>query len=640
MIVNFSPGAWGIFFIGVGNHLWQSTLFIFTIWLLTFVFRHHHAKTRYWLWFAASMKFLLPFYLLVLLGSHLTWLQRTAPMSDTSERMASSSLVMERMSQPFTLSASATPIAKPLGRSSIAARANALFSTDRSLPVILVSVWLCGFLSVMGRWFFRYSKIKAAIQNARPLRDGREVDALRRMEHLRALRRSIEVFCLPVSAEPGIFGLFHPILLWPRAMTARFDDAHLEAVLAHEISHVRRRDNLTAAMHMLVEAIFWFHPLVWWLEMRLVAERENACDEDVLLLLREPGIYAESILKVCKFSVESTLACVSGITGADLKKRIVQIMRGTAACKLGFGGKLLLLSAAFLATIAPVMLGLWHRPVAFAQTVQPDGQAQTAAEMEARAATDGKAPAFDVVSIKPHKAGDTYELATQTPDGYSVTNMPMKLIILNAYGIRMEDLVVGAPGWADSERFDIVGKMDAETIERFKKLSDKERGKQIDLMLQRALADRCGLKAHPGTKEVAAYALVVAKSGFKLKEADVHNTYADGIQGQKGPIGAGWITMGRGKLTGQGIPISLLAANLGSPIGSFVVDKTGINGEYDIALQWDPSPNSAADGASSAADNGPSLFTALQEQLGLKLIPAKVPMDTVVIEHVDRPSAN
>ena len=73
----------------------------------------------------------------------------------------------------------------------------------------------------------------------------------------------------------------HPVLLWPEGLSEKLDDAHLEAVIAHELCHVRRRDNLTAAVHMLVEAVFWFHPLVWWLGARLIDERERACDEEV-----------------------------------------------------------------------------------------------------------------------------------------------------------------------------------------------------------------------------------------------------------------------------------------------------------------------------------------------------------------------
>ena len=142
------------------------------------------------------------------------------------------------------------------------------------------------------------------------------------------------MFLSRASLEPGIFGIARPVLIWPEGISARLDDAHVEAILAHEVGHVRRRDNLFAAIHMLVEAIFWFHPLVWFVGTRLVEEREVACDEEVLESGSAREVYAESILKICEFCVSSPLACVSGVTGADLKKRIVRIMSEGAVRKL------------------------------------------------------------------------------------------------------------------------------------------------------------------------------------------------------------------------------------------------------------------------------------------------------------------
>jgi TonB family protein len=159
-------------------------------------------------------------------------------------------------------------------------------------------------------------------------------------------------------------------LLWPAGISQHLQDAHVEAILAHEVQHVRRRDNLAAAMHMVVEAIFWFHPLVWWLGARLVEERERACDEAVLLLGNQPEVYAESILKTCEFCVASPLACVSGVTGADLKQRIVRIMTQRSGDKLGFLKKLLLVAIGTGAVSAPIVAGLIKAPVATAQSTR------------------------------------------------------------------------------------------------------------------------------------------------------------------------------------------------------------------------------------------------------------------------------
>src|ERR1035438_281396 len=114
---------------------------------------------------------------------------------------------------------------------------------------------------------------------------------------------------------------------------------------------------MAAAVHMVVEAIFWFRPLVWWLGSRLVEERERACDEEVLQLGSEPSVYAESILKVCEFCVESPLACVSGVTGADLSKRVRSIMT-LRLRRLGIAGKMALAALALAAIAAPVAFGV------------------------------------------------------------------------------------------------------------------------------------------------------------------------------------------------------------------------------------------------------------------------------------------
>jgi uncharacterized protein (TIGR03435 family) len=159
--------------------------------------------------------------------------------------------------------------------------------------------------------------------------------------------------------------------MWPEGISQRLDDAHLKAVLTHEIWHVRRWDNLSATLHMVVEAVFWFHPLVWWLDARLAEERERACDEEVIEQHNQREAYAESILKVCEFCMEAPLACVSGVTGSDLKKRIVHIMTEQVGRRLTFSRKLLLFAAASLAVTVPVVAGALGAPTRLAQAIRP-----------------------------------------------------------------------------------------------------------------------------------------------------------------------------------------------------------------------------------------------------------------------------
>jgi bla regulator protein BlaR1 len=250
MIPKYLYEMWTALAPALGDHLWQSTLFAVAAGLLTLILRKNHARARYWLWLAASMKFLIPFSLLVALGGHLSW-SRASAGPNTSLYVA-----MEEVSQPFTQST------MPMASAAVPATVSS--SLVHQLPAFLVAVWLLGFVLVLAVWYGRWRKMSDAMREALPLHDGREVEALRRIECLAGTRR-IEMLMSSASLEPGIFGITRPILVWPEGISEHLEDAHLEAILAHEVWHVRRRDNLAAALHMVVEAIFWFHPLVWWL---------------------------------------------------------------------------------------------------------------------------------------------------------------------------------------------------------------------------------------------------------------------------------------------------------------------------------------------------------------------------------------
>ena len=138
--------------------------------------------------------------------------------------------------------------------------------------------------------------------------------------------------------------------------------------MAHELCHVRRRDNLAGAIHMTVEAIFWFHPLVWWLTGRLIEERERACDEEVLQLGYDPEVYAEGILRTCRLYLDSAVECVAGVTGADLRKRIEAIAARRIGRELELGKKLALAMLGIAAVAVPVGVGISTSPRLLAQT--------------------------------------------------------------------------------------------------------------------------------------------------------------------------------------------------------------------------------------------------------------------------------
>ncbi len=197
--------------------------------------------------------------------------------------------------------------------------------------------------------------------------EGRETEALRRAEHHAGIRKPIPLRVTSLAIEPGIFGIFRPVLLWPAGISGQLSDAQIEAIAAHEVEHVRRRDNLAAAVHMVVEALFWFHPAVRWIGSRLMEERERACDEKVVEQNARPEAYAESILKVCAYCLEPPAPCVSGVSGSDLKERILRIMTRKSTMTLGFGRKALLSGnrTARIHIADRVRCAAWTRGIAF-----------------------------------------------------------------------------------------------------------------------------------------------------------------------------------------------------------------------------------------------------------------------------------
>ncbi|HEY6250019.1 MAG TPA: M56 and DUF3738 domain-containing protein [Candidatus Angelobacter sp.] len=618
MTANYFAKLWSSVAPALGNHLWQSTLFVVAVWLLTLLWRKNQARARYWLWLAASLKFLLPFSLLISLGSRLA-VPRVPTDVNTGLYWA-----IEQVSQPF--SQPTTLLHTQIRPAAISPNVTDL------LPSILMTAWLCGLVVVLLVWRARWRRISAVMKETVPLQEGREVEALRRLENMTGMRRPMKMLSLPAFMEPGIFGIFRPLLLWPEKISERLDDEHLEAILAHELWHVRRRDNLAAAIHMVVEAIFWFHPLVWWLGARLIEERERACDQEVLALGSRRQIYAESILKTCEFCLEAPLPCISGVTGADLKKRIVHIMTQSLAEKLSLSRKVLLVTIGALAIAGPVVFGLLNTPHVRAQSPQT-------------AATP--LLSFDVASIKPNRSGENLTRLMMSPDGLTGEGVTLKMLIGFAYNMK-DFQISGGPGWIDSERFDLNAKMDEATVKAMNNIPREQRQEQRRLMLQSLLAERFNLKVSHSTKELPIYALVVAKNGPKFSQSAAPS----GSPGA--PVQQRFMVQG-GEVTLTAMPIKSLADWLSRVTGRNVVDKTGLQDNYDITLHWTsengqqspaltPVPRPADDNQGSAApppdSSGPSIFTALQEQLGLKLESQKGPVETLIIDSIDKPSGN
>jgi len=555
----------------LANHLWQSTVFAAVVALATLAMRRNAARLRYWLWLSASVKFLIPFSLLVGLGGGVAR-PTAAPVLPA--------LTVVKVSTYFAPAPTFPTVAHAAARS--------------YWPVATSTIWAAGALFFLFRWYRRWRVIRNATRNAKPLE----------------LPSSLPALSSDSMIEPGVFGLFRPILLLPEGIADSLTTEQLQAVLDHEMCHVQNHDNLTAALHMCVETLFWFHPMVWWIGAKLVEERERACDECVLNCGGRPDHYAQGIVNVCKAYAEWPLPCVSGITGADLKKRVREIMTWRGTPQLTWVRKSLLTITGIAAVAVPLGIGLIR-----AQTLPPT-----------------PAYTYEVVSI--HKSSPGQQGSRIGPGaggGMSARNVTAMQLLTFAYKVR-DYQIAGEPGWMTSDRFDVNFTPDKTEATPRPGVAPKEIESFIDRNQQRMQAvfrDRFGLVLRAETHELPIYALVPAKGGLKL---------ARSATPEKGPSLQG----GPGRLTGVGATLRLVAGHLSAVLGRPVIDESGSDEQYDLKLEYTPEipVQGLPEGTPPPPADGPSIFTALTEQLGLRLEPRKGPVPVYVIEKIEKPSEN
>lgn len=597
-------------------HLWQSTLFAGAAWLVAQMLRRNRAQDRYWIWLAASAKFLIPFSLLVQFGTFMPH-RTSAPMTgagwlDTATEFR----------PPLALSTATANLHGPAG-----------VTATSYLQAALLTLWISGVAALMIFWLLRWRRVRVLLKSARSV----------------AVRSAWEI-CVPVMSapdliEPGVIGILRPVLLLPEGITERLNQEQMDAILAHELCHVRRRDNLTASIHMAVQAIFWFHPLTWWIGARLVDEREQACDEEVLIRGCSPRVYAETILEVCKSYFSAPLFCASGVTGSNLKSRIGRIIRNRKMIGLSRWKKFVLASAAFAIVAAPVIAGILNAPAI---------RVQDATDWQTKA---GGKMAFEVASVKLNTGaplpndwsigpGDDYQ-----PTGGRVRgSFRVRDYIDFAYKLwPSEELnreFSRLPKWVSEDRYTIEAKAPI----------DNPTKDQMRLMMQSLLADRFQLVVHFEAKEVPVFELRLAKPGQRGPKLIPH---ADGPPCDKPPASpgagipgfticgnlsaidtSGNVMGGSRDMTMEVLARSFSTMPLG--LGRPVVDKTGLKGSFDWTLEWtlEPVRSPAFDSAIPPAPGGVTPIGALRDQLGLKLEPGKASLAFLVIDKVERPSGN
>jgi uncharacterized protein (TIGR03435 family) len=376
---------------------------------------------------------------------------------------------------------------------------------------------------------------------------------------------------------PVVVGWLKPAILLPAAAITGIAPEHIQALLAHELAHIRRHDYLVGVLQRVAETLLFYHPAVWWLSRHIDAEREACCDDMAVALTGDTLTYVSALASLESRRTEHMVPLLAA-NGGSLRHRISRLVSQPTppAWSLSGAG---LVTAAILMGLA--VCGLM------------------AQSMDTR-------PAFEVASLKPNNSGTGVDRIKRSAGSWIIQNVPLKRMIGMAYGVADgRDYLLEGPDWMDANNFDISAKFPSDT-------SDS----QVLLMLQRLLDERFKLKLHRESREFQVYALVVDKRGSKVHPAAKPGPYR--------------VTVRDGHAVAISVTMAGFADRLSKEVGRQVVDMTGLAGQFDLTLDWQPEGRQP-EKSDTAADR-PSIFSALPEQLGLKLEPRKVALDVLVVD--------
>ena len=448
---------------------------------------------------------------------------------------------------------------------------------------------------------------------------------------------------------PITVGLFKPRIMLPHDSN-HWTKECLDAALTHERAHANRRDPLVQWLALLNRALFWFHPLAWWLERKLAALAEEACDAVVLEGGHDAGQYAECLLAMERAvsAAGARVAIGMAMPGSALPKRIKQILEGARPARVS-NSRLALAGLACVAAAVTFAAGSVDRlPQILPLSPMPALIVPRPPVLLAQTQTPG-APAreekldFESASIRPFQPGPNGSFplrseggpGTSDPTRMEYVNFTLKRLLVAAFGVR--EMYIDGPSWIGATQFVIQATL--------KPGATKEQAAE---MLRNLLVDRFKIKAHTGSKEESYYEMTLVKMGPKLREA-VTLTAEDRaslnqVPGMMLPEDKGGFFVLPFALPVNGYPFqfgdtdrishSVAMAATSSDIANYlefelkkpVVDKTGLQATYDYNLAF----------ARGADANGPDFTTAVREQLGLKLTSKKGPIDVLVIDSIEK----
>ena len=498
------------------------------------------------------------------------------------------------------------------------------------LPIVWSAGLICCLVPVaLGLW-----QIRRVRRHGLPWRDAQTMtnDLARHA----GFGRPVDVMVHEAIVGPMTCGVVRPAIVFP--LDARtWREADVRRALTHELEHVRRGDWVTLCLARVICAVYWFHPLVWIANRQLCVNAERACDDAVLRESHAFG-YADQLVVLAERSLARTRRPLLAMANrGDLRTRVHAVLntrqqRGAAGLRARI--TVTIAAVASLALLAPL------RIVASAIGQAPAGsQVQTPAGPTAR-------PQFEVASIKP-SFSDRIMNVRPLP-GRLTADATLQVLMQSAYGVQPFQ-IVGGPGWLSSARYELEAKAATENRD------------QLLLMLQPLLEDRFNLKTHREVKELPVFTLVSNRGGLKLpapgegvcvdSAADAAVEWAGGrmavpgeLQPAKGRCGSAIVVLGPAgaQMRGGRIAMSELVRMLSMLLGRSVLDKTGFTALFDVQLDFVPDETTPAmpPPPPDSGISGASLAEALQEQLGLRLQATKGPVEVIVVDRAERPSAN
>jgi uncharacterized protein (TIGR03435 family) len=451
---------------------------------------------------------------------------------------------------------------------------------------------------------------------------------------IRATRLTSTSCVVPVTV-----GLLHPRIILPEC-SREWPQAQLDAVLAHEGEHIRRRDPLFQWLALLNRALFWFHPLAWWLERKLSGLAEEACDAAVIARGYDPREYSEYLLDFAR-SVQRMGTRIDAVgmamPGIGLKHRIRQILSGGPIPKISRP------RMACTVAVCAAAAGI------FAAGKLVHAQQGLAFEVASIRPSNPKAGPAPGGGKSKDGGGGLLPALEHHRFNYSDTVFGL---MAHAYGVgscRIQAancvFISGGPDWLKKDRFDIQAKTpDGSPDYTFRQFVSGETP-QLDLMLQALLAERFNLKIHHETKQLPVYALTFMKKSSKLQAAsgemiqlkDGTSVRNRSLLWTPTPLPDGTRSDHLIRMFVRDRSVQELAETLSNLMDRPVLDRTGLKGNFDITVDYEKNPDADNPGLDIS---GPAMFTAFQEELGLKFESTKAPVDVLVIDHADKPSEN